>query len=373
MVEYHENPQSILLEFAPFGSLAKQARQAPFSDDECIQILQQSLLALKYLHNRQEPLVHRDIKPDNILVQTRHPLHIKFSDFGLSKITQDFLKTQLGTSKYMAPEVHHRERYGTPADIWSLGIVVFELACRGPDWRNYYDEPLRWCKAIAKAAEDAVSNPDCSPLVRVVASCMLLLDPEVRCSAEQLCDMVADMPVGHVQGSTIPLSPEDLSSSYSNEEGDSDSDVPGAITPRARRSLASPSSSVKRRTQSADSASSTQRQHKQQFRPSTTPTAEPTPAPVVKGFEIFESDWLQNSMWVGSEVANMGHEAPEWSEEDSSRVAASRPAGSLKKQEVVPEEKQQDSAVPIVWTESEKLLLQGLLSDPQRTESLTNV
>ncbi|PHH88432.1 hypothetical protein CDD83_7531 [Cordyceps sp. RAO-2017] len=89
-----EEPEpQLVLEYAPLGSLRMQAMEKPLSAEENLQLLLQGLSALKYLHGRQDPIAHRDIKPDNILVQSRTPLHVKLSDFGFSKENQDDLKT----------------------------------------------------------------------------------------------------------------------------------------------------------------------------------------------------------------------------------------------------------------------------------------
>jgi serine/threonine protein kinase len=75
----------LVLEYVPFGTLEDHN----FSDEECVAILCQSLSALRDLHKRKNPIVHRDIKPGNILIQCPDPLYIKLTDFGLSKASID--------------------------------------------------------------------------------------------------------------------------------------------------------------------------------------------------------------------------------------------------------------------------------------------
>ena len=67
--------------------------------------------ALRYLH--EQNIVHRDIKPDNILFANHNPYVFKLSDFGLSKVVnkEDEMKTFCGTILYCAPEIYpHYER-----------------------------------------------------------------------------------------------------------------------------------------------------------------------------------------------------------------------------------------------------------------------
>ncbi|KAI0876496.1 kinase-like protein [Hypoxylon argillaceum] len=125
---YLEPNPIIYMEYVPLGNLQDAYQQSPFSIPEVFEILHQSASALAYLHERSDPICHRDIKPENILVQSRHPLYIKLSDFGLSKAGD--LKTMCGTQNYMAPEVVAScgvYAYTTAADIWSLGVIILQF------------------------------------------------------------------------------------------------------------------------------------------------------------------------------------------------------------------------------------------------------
>ncbi|KAF2749609.1 kinase-like protein [Sporormia fimetaria CBS 119925] len=155
------------------------------SDDEVVLILRQGLLALTYLHGQTPPIVHRDIKPQNILVQSRDPLHIKLADFGLSKASDD-LPTLCGTYTYLAPEIARycqstsaqAVKYKNAVDIWSLGVVIFEYACGLPDPGPGIGLP--WCEKIISALDDW----DSDGLVDLLST-IIVMDPNLRASAPE--------------------------------------------------------------------------------------------------------------------------------------------------------------------------------------------
>ncbi|KAH8675362.1 hypothetical protein BX600DRAFT_170679 [Xylariales sp. PMI_506] len=138
----------IVMEYIPGGDLGKLVLEVGNLEERLVKSIAKQLIdALGYLHENK--ITHRDVKPDNILIQSKTPLVVKLTDFGLSKMIdteQTFLKTFCGTLLYCAPEVYseyssydekgrrvrqrdrknvNRERYDHAIDVWSLGGVLF--------------------------------------------------------------------------------------------------------------------------------------------------------------------------------------------------------------------------------------------------------
>ncbi|XP_054158423.1 serine/threonine-protein kinase PLK4-like [Oppia nitens] len=95
------------------------------------ELLEEVLLGINYLHSRQPPIIHRDIKPKNILIkESAYGRFVKIADFGLAVAHREHSQSHtqnVGADKYMAPEVKRSRHYGPKADMYSIGVTMQEL------------------------------------------------------------------------------------------------------------------------------------------------------------------------------------------------------------------------------------------------------
>jgi len=139
-LDHSTEPPFIVMQLAENGSLARQLgfqKEKPslsLSIKDLLSILSGVADGLCYLHAHK--IVHRDLKPDNILL-TRD-LVAKLTDYGLSRIkitSASLMESRVGSSGYIAPEmIGFNIQYTRAIDIWSFGVIMFEVVCGGRMW-----------------------------------------------------------------------------------------------------------------------------------------------------------------------------------------------------------------------------------------------
>ncbi|XP_071690661.1 serine/threonine-protein kinase CTR1-like [Rutidosis leptorrhynchoides] len=132
---------SIVTEYLPRGSLFKLLHSSGPKKvlDERLRLRMAFDVAkgMNYLHKRNPPIVHRDLKSPNLLVDKNYT--VKVADFGLSRLKANtFLSSRsaAGTAQWMAPEVLNDDPSNEKSDVYSFGVILWELITLQMPWTN---------------------------------------------------------------------------------------------------------------------------------------------------------------------------------------------------------------------------------------------
>ena len=122
-----DNQLIMIMEYVEGYTLEQRAKQSALSVTDTVNYISQALSALSYAHARN--VIHRDIKPANLMVTT-HGI-VKLMDFGIAKSNVDINLTRPGTTigsfYYMSPEQVRGSNVDARSDLYSIGIVLYEL------------------------------------------------------------------------------------------------------------------------------------------------------------------------------------------------------------------------------------------------------
>jgi len=121
-----ENCDFLVIDYMDGGDLLDDLhKKGRYTEHRAQQVSIQIVRALKHCHDKR--IVHRDVKPENILLDNKG--NVKLADFSLStrlpESSECSLISKCGTRTYLAPEVISGCGYGTPVDMWGIGIVIF--------------------------------------------------------------------------------------------------------------------------------------------------------------------------------------------------------------------------------------------------------
>lgn len=153
--------------------------------------------AMLYMHSQCPPVIHRDIKSENIFVTAMGTA--KLGDFGISKITsgdalaKDYQTETVGTLQYMAPECMHSSNYSTASDIYAFGVVAWEMLTEEQPHEGKFEFEL--IQSVVEKGDSLnfgkIKALISKELKELLSSC-LAYKPTERPTAEQVCELLKD-------------------------------------------------------------------------------------------------------------------------------------------------------------------------------------
>ena len=164
--------------------LIPQDKKKRLSGQIVASLIKDVISAVYFLHNMNPPIIHRDIKPENVLLA--EGMVAKLTDFGWSNYMQEDEKrtTVCGTPIYLAPEIIKEKGHDEKVDIWSIGVLLFELLTANVPFQGNDLETLKSNILKLKIAWPRDINLDAKNLIMRI----LKLDPNARIS---LSDMLS--------------------------------------------------------------------------------------------------------------------------------------------------------------------------------------
>lgn len=247
---------SLVMEYADAGDLQQLLRrqadaQALFEAVTLFAIFAQLVVAVAHAHKHR--VLHRDLKPSNVMLTSSGVL--KLGDFGVAKVlagtTACDQMTCVGSPTYMAPEIVSGEPYGSPCDVWSLGVILYELSSfRKPfEGRSLGEIVMRISSgkfaAVGTHLADRPGGRAIEEAVNPLIARMLVSEAKRRAKMpEVLCTPALQLFVQSLRSSAVVVASAIKSSKEpeSSEGAMLDAAVADALLPASGTSPSSPSS-----------------------------------------------------------------------------------------------------------------------------------
>ena len=188
--ETDDNQFYICMAYYEGETLSQKLKKGPLPYDESLNIFIKVAQGLMAAHDKN--IIHRDIKPANIIITDKG--EVKIVDFGLAtlaseKLTESF--STKGTIAYMAPELIRGLPGDYRVDIWSLGVVLFEMLTGQRPFKGEYPEPMMY--AIVNEEPDSLAQylNNVPESLQSIIDKLLKKDPEER--YQNVLDMLKDL------------------------------------------------------------------------------------------------------------------------------------------------------------------------------------
>mmetsp|Transcript_46299 Transcript_46299/g.75577 ORF Transcript_46299/g.75577 Transcript_46299/m.75577 type:complete len:655 (+) Transcript_46299:90-2054(+) len=172
----------LILEFCAGGDVSRYIRKrGTLSEPTARRFMRQLASGLEFL--RQHNLIHRDLKPQNLLLSSDDEFAVvKIADFGFARYIapQTLVDTLCGSPLYMAPEILKSQKYDAKADLWSVGAILYEVVVGHPPFSgsNHVQLLQNIEKNEVRFPENVPLSPACIDLLKT----LLKRNPLERCS-----------------------------------------------------------------------------------------------------------------------------------------------------------------------------------------------
>ncbi|MEA2019314.1 MAG: serine/threonine-protein kinase, partial [Campylobacterota bacterium] len=196
--EIDNDTMYIIMPYINHGNLKEYIKaNGTLSEDKAKIFLTQMLDAIEHANNQKEPIFHKDIKPENILLhkeEENDDIRYILADWGLASAKSGSRSVESsGTLDYKPPEVYRRKRYKN-SDIYSLGIVLhYTLTKNSPYGYVMYRSKLDEASIIFSHLQDEPDiDENLSHNMKTIISKMLIKEPNDRANIDQLRELLKD-------------------------------------------------------------------------------------------------------------------------------------------------------------------------------------
>ena len=180
--KFDQNKLFLITEYCNGGNLSEWIHSVNHNPDEILSVIKQTLEGFQYLSDNK--IIHRDIKPQNILIH--EPLTVKICDFGFSQTFKEeisMFKTVCGTPLYMSPEIIHMQPYTFKSEIWSIGILFYDIFFKCHPYaplESIHDYRIKIEQPPVVPDITLFNNSSLNSTFTQLIKSMLSLDPEKR-------------------------------------------------------------------------------------------------------------------------------------------------------------------------------------------------
>jgi len=175
----------IYMDYVPHPNLFNYVRRhRALSQDKALKIFSSLLAAVEGIHS--EGIAHRDLKPDNIMIDPA-TFETTILDFGLSMVvpSSGLSDNYCGSPMYMSPEILNRERHDPQiADVWSLGVILYHMLVGESPWSSV--ESLDELLDLVVFETNVTLPSSLSPEVRDLLGGILVHEPKNRFSLQDI-------------------------------------------------------------------------------------------------------------------------------------------------------------------------------------------